>query len=148
MNQSPVFSAPVFSKGQPLCVSCFTGTHPTLIPLTSSPLGPRKGDCGSPLLASIPHQSGCSPLVPAFPQGCPDTVPGMWGNMLATSDCVPLRAPLILGGWWVVGNLCREVETVCLPSAHTWLFQEARENYGLAETFLPYFVERCLFFLQ
>lgn len=39
MSQSRVLSAPVFSTGQPLCVSFFTGTHATPIPLHQLILG-------------------------------------------------------------------------------------------------------------
>lgn len=103
-----------------LCVSPSLHEHtPPQSLFTSSSLGPRNGDCGSPLLASIPHQSGCSPWVPASPQSRPATVPGMWGKMLLTSGCVPRRTPLILGagGWQRI--FAEKWKWWCLPSEHT-----------------------------
>lgn len=62
--------------------------HPLLL-LTKEDLG---------TIAVLPmSQSDCSPLVPAFPQSCPDTTSGRLGKMLVTSSHVPLRT-LMVGG--------------------------------------------------
>lgn len=68
--------------------------HP-LILWTKEDLG-TLAVCGSPVAPR---------LVPAFPQSCPDPMPGSLGNMPGTSGWVPFGAPLMAGEGWVAGNL-------------------------------------------
>lgn len=121
LNQSPVSSAPVFSTGQPLCLSCFPRTQATLTLPTISFLGPRTVTLLSWPLSHVMLQSDCSLLLSAFPLSCPDTVPGRWSEMLVTISCVPF--PWVLLCSWemtdVRESMHRSENSGVLPqSAH------------------------------
>lgn len=104
----------LYSRQVSVDLLLYVNTPPPTLPIRSSS-GPRK-IWGPQLCVAVRLPP---PLVPAFPQSCPDTMPSSLGNMFGTSGWVSFGAPLMAGGCWVAGHLGRETKWCHLPLERT-----------------------------